>query len=124
MSSKALMYAAETAQGLRVAIRRMRRSPPLPAAIVLTIALSLGAAAAIFTTSKAARIEPLQYARWNVSSSHGPSESHARSVAAPMDPLGLTRPSDWMNRARFDTSNAENSPSVLFSSSNRSKLRV
>src|SRR5216110_1048890 len=49
-------------QDLRVALRRMRRSPVLAAAIVLTIGLGLGAAAAIFTTSKAALIGPLPYA--------------------------------------------------------------
>jgi len=49
-------------QDLRVALRRMRRSPVLAAAIVLTIGLGLGAAAAIFATSKAALVEPLPYA--------------------------------------------------------------
>ncbi|HEY6157413.1 MAG TPA: ADOP family duplicated permease [Gemmatimonadales bacterium] len=47
---------------LRVALRRMRRAPVLAAAIVLTIGLGLGAAAAIFATSEAALIEPLPYA--------------------------------------------------------------
>ena len=62
LSSTPSMYVAETAQDLRVAVRRMRRSPALAAAIVLTIGLGLGAAAAIFTTSEAALIEPLPYA--------------------------------------------------------------
>jgi predicted permease len=49
-------------QDLRVALRRMRRAPVLATAIVLTIGLGLGAAAAIFATSKAALVEPLPYA--------------------------------------------------------------
>src|SRR5258705_565893 len=49
-------------QDLRVALRRMRRSPVLTAAIVLTMGLGLGAAAAILTTSRAALVEPLPYA--------------------------------------------------------------
>lgn len=61
LSSTPSMFVAETALDLRVAIRRMRRAPALTAAIVLTIGLGLGAAAAIFTTSQAALIEPLPY---------------------------------------------------------------
>jgi putative ABC transport system permease protein len=49
-------------QDLRVALRRMRRAPVLATAIILTIGLGLGAAAAIFATSKAALVEPLPYA--------------------------------------------------------------
>ncbi|HEY3219318.1 MAG TPA: ADOP family duplicated permease [Gemmatimonadales bacterium] len=49
-------------QDLRVALRRMRRSPVLAGAIVLTIGVGLGAAAAIFTASDAALVEPLPYA--------------------------------------------------------------
>jgi len=49
-------------QDLRIALRRMGRSPVLAAAIVLTIGFGLGAAAAIFATSKAALVEPLPYA--------------------------------------------------------------
>ncbi len=49
-------------QDLRVALRRMRRAPVLATAIVMTIGLGLGAAAAIFATSKAALVEPLPYA--------------------------------------------------------------
>src|ERR671933_2893981 len=56
-------YFAEAAQDLRVAMRRMRRAPALAAAIVLTIGLGLGAAAAIFTTSEAALVDPLPYAQ-------------------------------------------------------------
>src|SRR6266513_69598 len=50
-------------QDLRVALRRMQRAPTLTTAIVLTIGLGLGAAAAIFTASDAALVEPLPYAR-------------------------------------------------------------
>src|SRR6266513_1350509 len=49
-------------QDLRVALRRMQRAPTLTTAIVLTIGLGLGAAAAIFTASDAALVEPLPYA--------------------------------------------------------------
>jgi len=49
-------------QDLRVALRRIQRAPALATAIVLTIGLGLGAAAAIFTTSDAALVEPLPYA--------------------------------------------------------------
>src|SRR5207302_8408045 len=48
-------------QDLRVALRRMQRAPTLTTAIVLTIGLGLGAAAAIFTASDAALVEPLPY---------------------------------------------------------------
>src|SRR5438045_5052246 len=48
-------------QDVRYAFRQMRRAPVLATAIVLTIGLGLGAAAAIFTTSKAALVEPLPY---------------------------------------------------------------
>jgi putative ABC transport system permease protein len=49
-------------QDIRYALRQMRRSPVLATAIVLTNGLGLGAAAAIFATSKAALVEPLPYA--------------------------------------------------------------
>src|SRR5207248_879892 len=49
-------------QDLRVGLRRMQRAPTLTTAIVLTIGLGLGAAAAIFTASDAALVEPLPYA--------------------------------------------------------------
>src|SRR5256885_5736119 len=48
-------------QDVRYAFRQIRRAPILATAIVLTIGLGLGAAAAIFTTSKAALVEPLPY---------------------------------------------------------------
>jgi putative ABC transport system permease protein len=48
-------------QDLRHAVRRLRRAPGLSTAIVLTLGLGLGVAAAIFTTSKAAFVEPLPY---------------------------------------------------------------
>src|SRR6266446_444349 len=49
-------------QDVRYALRQMRRAPVLATAIVLTIGLGLGAAAAIFTSSEAALVEPLPYA--------------------------------------------------------------
>src|SRR5207247_10535548 len=49
-------------QDVRYALRQMRRAPVLATAIVLTMGLGLGAAAAIFTSSEAALVEPLPYA--------------------------------------------------------------
>src|SRR5438093_10131682 len=49
-------------QDLRYALRSLTKRPALATAIVLTIGLGLGAAAAIFATSKAALVEPLPYA--------------------------------------------------------------
>src|SRR2546430_11823382 len=46
---------------LRYAVRTLAQRPALATAIVLTIGLGLGAAAAIFTASDAALIEPLPY---------------------------------------------------------------
>jgi hypothetical protein len=63
LGSAASSYLAGVAQDVRVAVRRMKRTPALAAGIVLTIGLGLGAAAAIFATSEAALIEPLPYAR-------------------------------------------------------------
>src|SRR5213082_2662379 len=50
-------------QDLRYAIRTLAKRPALATAIVLTIGLGLGAAAAIVTASDAALVEPLPYAR-------------------------------------------------------------
>src|SRR5437870_7139997 len=49
-------------QDLRYALRSLTKRPALATAIVLTIGLGLGAAAAIFMTSDAALVEPLPYA--------------------------------------------------------------
>jgi len=49
-------------QDLRYALRSLTKRPALATAIVLTIGLGLGAAAAIFTASDAALVEPLPYA--------------------------------------------------------------
>src|SRR5213082_1406708 len=46
---------------LRYALRSLTKRPALATAIVLTIGLGLGAAAAIFTASDAALVEPLPY---------------------------------------------------------------
>jgi predicted permease len=54
-------HVATAAQDVRLAIRRMRRTPAIAAAIVLTLALGLGGAAAIFTASGAALAGPLPY---------------------------------------------------------------
>src|SRR5256886_1148139 len=47
---------------LRYALRSLTKRPALATAIVLTLGLGLGAAAAIFTASDAALVEPLPYA--------------------------------------------------------------
>src|SRR5438874_13807435 len=49
-------------QDLRYAVRTLAKRPALATAIVLTIGLGLGAAAAIFTASDAALVQPLPYA--------------------------------------------------------------
>src|SRR5437763_15264574 len=48
---------------LRYALRSLTKRPALATAIVLTLGLGLGAAAAIFTASDAALVEPLPYAQ-------------------------------------------------------------
>ena len=49
-------------QDFRYAVRTLAKRPALATAIVLTIGLGLGAAAAIVTASDAALVEPLPYA--------------------------------------------------------------
>src|ERR687884_158669 len=78
-------YLADAAQDLRVAMRRTRRAPALATAIVFTIALGLGAAAAIFTTSEAARRIPHSSTGDRVPRASAPSRATTRS----------TRPPDW-----------------------------
>src|SRR5256714_6929166 len=62
LTSTLSIYVADAAQDLRVALGRRQRAPALGTAIVLTIGLGLGAAAAILTASDAALVEPLPYA--------------------------------------------------------------
>ncbi len=83
-------------QDLRVALRRIQRAPALATAIVLTIGLGLGAAAAIFTTSDAALVEPLPYADperlvhlWEV-----------RAGTAERSPTSYPTLLDWRSRAK------------------------
>src|SRR5437773_8392385 len=83
-------------QDLRVALRRIQRAPALATAIVLTIGLGLGAAAAIFTTSDAALVEPLPYAEpqrlvhlWEV-----------RAGTAVRSPPSYPTLLDWRSRAK------------------------
>lgn len=54
--------AAQAAQDLRTALRRVRRAPALAVAVVLTLALGLGAAATILTLVRAALLDPLPFA--------------------------------------------------------------
>src|SRR5256884_5255062 len=61
-SSQGVRPLAEAAQDLRLATRRIRRAPALARAIVVTLGLGVGAAAAIFRASDAASVEPLPYA--------------------------------------------------------------
>src|SRR5207302_8204870 len=86
-------------QDLRVALRRLQRAPALATAIVLTIGLGLGAAAAIFTTSDAALVEPLPYADpqrlvhlWEV-----------RAGTAERSPTSYPTLLDWRSRAQSFT---------------------
>src|SRR5436190_24301153 len=58
-------------QDVRYALRQMRRAPVLATAIVLTMGVGLGAAAAIFTSSEAALVEPLHTRRLTASSTCG-----------------------------------------------------
>jgi len=108
LGSISSMYIAEAAQDFRVAMRRMRRAPALTAAIVLTIALGLGAAAAIYTTFEAALVEPLPYAE--------PDRlvylSEVRSGTEEKSPTSYPTLLDWRSRANsfsalegFDPSN-------------------
>jgi putative ABC transport system permease protein len=53
---------AEFGHDLQMALRSMWRKPVLPAVIVLTIGLGLGAATAIFTATELALIRPLPFA--------------------------------------------------------------
>src|SRR6059058_2654867 len=83
-------------QDLRYAIRTLAKRPALATAIVLTIGLGLGAAAAIFTTSDAALVEPLPYAEpqrlvhlWEV-----------RAGAAERSPTSYPTLLDWRSRAK------------------------
>src|SRR5262245_40049299 len=92
-------YVDELAQDLRVASRRMRRTPALTAGIILTVALGLGAAAAIFTTFEAALIRPLPYA--------DPGRlafiEEARDGTGERSPASYATFLDWRERARSFT---------------------
>lgn len=60
--ARGVRWAEELEQDFRIALRRLRHAPGLATAIVLTVGLGLGAAAAIFTAAEAAFIKPLPYA--------------------------------------------------------------
>src|SRR5206468_7054776 len=83
-------------QDRRHALRSLTKRPALATAIVLTIGLGLGAAAAIFMTSDAALVEPLPYAEpqrlvhlWEV-----------RAGAAERSPTSYPTLLDWRSRAK------------------------
>ena len=80
---------------LRFAMRRMRRAPALPTAIVLTLGLGLGAAAAIFTASDAALVEPLPYAQPDRLVHLG----EARAGSDERSPTSYPTLLDWRSRA-------------------------
>src|SRR6266550_2066234 len=83
-------------QDVRYALRQMRRSPVLAAAIVLTIGLGLGAATAIFTTSNAALVEPLPYAE----PSRLVQVSEVRAGTEERSPTSYPTLLDWRSRTR------------------------
>ena len=83
-------------QDLRYALRSLTKRPALATAIVLTIGLGLGAAAAIFTASDAALVEPLPYAEperlvhlWEV-----------RAGTEERSPTSYPTLSDWRSRVK------------------------
>ena len=92
-------YADEVGQDFRVAVRRMQRRPALTAGIILTIALGLGAATAIFRTFEAALIEPLPYAE--------PDRlvfiEEGRLGTSERGPTSYSTLLDWRSRARSFT---------------------
>ncbi len=73
----------------------MRRAPALPTAIVLTLGLGLGAAAAIFTASDAALVEPLPYAQPDRLVHLG----EARAGSDERSPTSYPTLLDWRSRA-------------------------
>lgn len=60
--ARGVRWIDELEQDFRIALRRLRRAPGLALAIVVTTALGLGVAAAIFTAAEAAFVSPLPYA--------------------------------------------------------------
>src|SRR5207245_11727544 len=92
-------------QDLRVALRRIQRAPALATAIVLTIGLGLGAAAAIFMPSHPALVEPLPYAEpqrlvhlWEVRA--GTAERRPTSYPTLLE--RHSRPKSFSGLARYD----------------------
>ncbi len=62
LASVVTAYLADATLDLRVTVRRMRREPALTTAVVLTLGLGLGAAAAIFSAFDAALLQPPPFA--------------------------------------------------------------
>ena len=95
---------------IRLALRRLRRTPGFTLVAVLTLALGIGANTAIFSVVNAALLRPLPYpdaqrivqlyaTRDGDVSTVSPPRAWQRSTAAPTSPSpGPARPSEWRVR--------------------------
>ena len=88
---------APLAQDIRLALRRIRRTPALACAITLTLGLGLGGAAALFSVSRAAFLTPLPYAN--------PDRlvhiQELRAGTSERSPTSLATMRDWRGASQF-----------------------